>query len=516
MDSTEIKLENGQKGNRIVLSDLTKKQKELILTGGVIAAGAGIGAGIFSFYSMNDSDQTLQDQSGQTFDQSEELQNEEITLYTDKPVASILEGENSFAEAFKVARNEVGAGGWFIFNDKVYNTYYKEEWESLSVDERQDYLASIKPEQSPIDDNIESEPDLASVEILADDETSEESNPESELNSVTDSEIENVETVANEDTVELDSSPEISVDYITEISDQGDDEITESQIEVDLPEDNRIFEVSIEDQNEFDLVSIDASDVITFGDDTLEVMESITPIAIHNLEDTLDFGLEADLLTNAAKDLQEYPWGEEVDPVTDQTTDTFTDHTIEINVEPVIEADLKSEEIEEYPWGEPVVAPVVENNPDVSTIMEAEQPVQTIEELHPDNIEEYPWGEPVIDPASDHADMSTPNLTEAIENPVIIDAELSQDEIEEYPWGEPVNENEDVSMADNIKTIEEEELISTQVQEIHPTIDAAEEYPWGEPIENLTNQPTEEASNLFDQDDLHDLNNPFLDSDPNF
>jgi len=54
MDLTEIKSGNGQKSNRIVLKDLSKIQKELFMSGGVIAAGVGIGSGLFSLYSMKE------------------------------------------------------------------------------------------------------------------------------------------------------------------------------------------------------------------------------------------------------------------------------------------------------------------------------------------------------------------------------------------------------------------------------------------------------------------------------
>lgn len=47
----------------------------------------------------------------------------------------------SFSEAFASARKQVGAGGVFEWRGKLYNTYYKEEWDSMSQQEKDQYMA---------------------------------------------------------------------------------------------------------------------------------------------------------------------------------------------------------------------------------------------------------------------------------------------------------------------------------------------------------------------------------------
>ncbi|WP_234736894.1 hypothetical protein [Tellurirhabdus bombi] len=49
----------------------------------------------------------------------------------------------SFNDAFNAARAEAGPGGVFVWQGQTYNTYYKEEWNSLSLAQRQEYLTDL-------------------------------------------------------------------------------------------------------------------------------------------------------------------------------------------------------------------------------------------------------------------------------------------------------------------------------------------------------------------------------------
>lgn len=55
----------------------------------------------------------------------------------------------SFSEAFAAARAEVGPGGSFTWHGKVYGTYYKNEWDSMSSEEQRDFqMAAINGEHA--------------------------------------------------------------------------------------------------------------------------------------------------------------------------------------------------------------------------------------------------------------------------------------------------------------------------------------------------------------------------------
>lgn len=59
------------------------------------------------------------------------------------PVSENTYDEMSFSEAFATARQEVGPGGVFAWNGNTYGTYYKEEWEGMDGEERENYWASV-------------------------------------------------------------------------------------------------------------------------------------------------------------------------------------------------------------------------------------------------------------------------------------------------------------------------------------------------------------------------------------
>lgn len=64
------------------------------------------------------------------------------------PVAQVND-EMSFSQAFASARQQVGPGGVFSWHGKVYGTYYKEEWDSMSADEKAEYQASVDYDHVP-------------------------------------------------------------------------------------------------------------------------------------------------------------------------------------------------------------------------------------------------------------------------------------------------------------------------------------------------------------------------------
>lgn len=69
---------------------------------------------------------------------------EDVLVATDEGVRIAQVDDNAtFAEAFADARAQVGPGGAFEWRGHVYNTYYEEEWNSMSADERAEYQQKI-------------------------------------------------------------------------------------------------------------------------------------------------------------------------------------------------------------------------------------------------------------------------------------------------------------------------------------------------------------------------------------
>lgn len=97
-------------------------------------------------------------------------------------ISQEVNDDMSFSEAFRAAREEVGAGGAFEWRGNVYSTYTAEEWDGMSAEEKQEYNDHFnwaryqtdvepeptpEPEPEPISEPIpEPEPSYDDVEIL--------------------------------------------------------------------------------------------------------------------------------------------------------------------------------------------------------------------------------------------------------------------------------------------------------------------------------------------------------------
>lgn len=76
------------------------------------------------------------------------------------PVAESVNDSMTFSEAFGAARAEVGPGGVFEWRGNVYNTYYAEEWNNMSEEDKSEFvnhlsLTEIEDEPEPSGDVVE-------------------------------------------------------------------------------------------------------------------------------------------------------------------------------------------------------------------------------------------------------------------------------------------------------------------------------------------------------------------------
>lgn len=67
----------------------------------------------------------------------------DVIIYDEALVALNVNDSMSFSEAFATAREEVGAGGVFLWNDQMYGTYYETESASMTAADRVDWTASL-------------------------------------------------------------------------------------------------------------------------------------------------------------------------------------------------------------------------------------------------------------------------------------------------------------------------------------------------------------------------------------
>ena len=113
---------------------------------------------------------------------AEEIAENPIPLPEDPERATSVDDKMSFSDAFASAREEEGAGGYFIWHGNSYSTYYQEEWNKLTPEEQSEFYHNIDDHGTGVSnhshDIIEVTPeavviyDVAPVSIFASDDMS--------------------------------------------------------------------------------------------------------------------------------------------------------------------------------------------------------------------------------------------------------------------------------------------------------------------------------------------------------
>lgn len=139
------------KGN-IFLRGLSKIQKDTLLKTEIGLAGIAIGAGAFALMGfISKANNKIVNPTEPTPDSNEnEVTHEAVVICTEAPFAKSVTDDMDFEKAYTTAREEVGPGGFFEYEGKLYNTYTKEEWNNMTVEQHQEYWKSIDDETTQI------------------------------------------------------------------------------------------------------------------------------------------------------------------------------------------------------------------------------------------------------------------------------------------------------------------------------------------------------------------------------
>lgn len=122
-------------------------EKAAFAAGG-FAAGLASGAAGSAMAAAPELEEVIAVNDAVVEEQSEILQAapnpEEVLLATNEGIrVAQVDDEASFAEAFADARSQVGPGGTFEWRGNVYSTFYEEEWDNMSADERAEFQSKV-------------------------------------------------------------------------------------------------------------------------------------------------------------------------------------------------------------------------------------------------------------------------------------------------------------------------------------------------------------------------------------
>ncbi len=224
----------------------------------------------------------------------EEVQADDITGNDNMQVktATGVNDEMSFGEAFSAARAEVGSGGVFEWNGKLYNTFTAEEWEAMNSEEKSNFQDRVYNNDNDVAE-VTSEPEPG-IEIDTP-EPFAEVTPEPEI------EIEPEDIVA-EDVIEPEIDDDIEIEVLgMEHNDTYDIDLggimigDQEVVLVDLDSDGGDFDYAIADTDNDGFISQD--EIFDLSDDSLGNMDLYAND--NTFEDDIDTMDDVDMDFNA-------------------------------------------------------------------------------------------------------------------------------------------------------------------------------------------------------------------------
>ena len=133
------------------------------------------------------------------------------------PVATSVNDDMSFSEAFNAARTEVGAGGVFEWHGNIYSTYTEDEWNGMTAEQRDEYGSHFSWHSDASHDTANSSHSTTTseeVEVVAANGNQEQASQSHETNS-NEVEVADVTPAGNNGTAEevavVDAEPEVEV-----------------------------------------------------------------------------------------------------------------------------------------------------------------------------------------------------------------------------------------------------------------------------------------------------------------
>ncbi len=137
-DSTQENQNIENQTAKPMLDSTTKsnKGKYVAVAASGFVAGAGIGVATTANASTTSNEAPS---DAQTEEKNESPAPEQVILANDEGIRYAHVDATNFSDAFAQARQQVGPGGVFEYNGRLYGTYYADEWNKMSAQEKADY-----------------------------------------------------------------------------------------------------------------------------------------------------------------------------------------------------------------------------------------------------------------------------------------------------------------------------------------------------------------------------------------
>ncbi|MDD3875865.1 MAG: hypothetical protein PHT69_04550 [Bacteroidales bacterium] len=189
-----------------------------------------------------------------------------VVIYLKTPFATGVSNEMSFSEAFTSARQELGPGGFLEWKGNTYCTYFKDEWDSLSDSDKNDFWETVS--ENTVEIVKEEIPEFADIDLDKTDDFFYDDKPST--NDGMDKEVDVKPEDTFEDNFNDDADKEVNVkpeDVVQEIDINSEDiaqgegvKSGDTAPEFTIDEDDFIETVSIEDEDNFEIIDSGANE----------------------------------------------------------------------------------------------------------------------------------------------------------------------------------------------------------------------------------------------------------------
>lgn len=118
-------------------------EKAAYAAGGFVAGAASMAAGdVFATTKTEEAEKAPEEQP--QIDPANSPSEHEAIIASDEGLrVAQVDDDKAFAEAFADARAQVGPGGVFEWHGQVYGTFYKDEWDQMSAEERAEWQSKV-------------------------------------------------------------------------------------------------------------------------------------------------------------------------------------------------------------------------------------------------------------------------------------------------------------------------------------------------------------------------------------
>lgn len=273
----------------------TKKVSAGVAAGigvGAAAVGAAVAAVPFFAFAGDKEEHVIELQENEGGQEQHSNVDEHVPEVSDLSVATCVTDDMTPSEAFAAARAEVGPGGIYYYHGHAQGTYYENEWNSMSAEDKEDYWASVSHTHA---EYVQEHP-----EVVANHHQT----PQQE-EIATQYTLDDIEDVNISLTLQVDANHNDKPDLVVDVDGDGVGDVV--LLDVEMDEDGQVlsvadvrggkYDLELDDEEEDENLNLENNDSLTSDDISEDEMDSSSEEVAYSPD--YDYSANTDLDPNA-------------------------------------------------------------------------------------------------------------------------------------------------------------------------------------------------------------------------